>query len=334
MNKFALLPIFSIIIYLLSAINPLYCQNNEQNGEYSFSIEVGFGVIYGQAMEYVYPYQGETKGDLLSELTWEMKPVCYVGINADFGITDPFSKPGLFSSLAVKLGIPGLSGDMEDRDWMSKVNGNLTHFSRHENETTGLFWVDFSFGATFPSKYFYLKPFISGSCMHFSFAGSNGYFQHSTKISEGIYAPFETADINFVDGIAISYQQDWLFLAAGISIGTNIFYPFLFDISFQISPITFCSATDNHYYLSSNGAYYVAGTSYNVYNDFTMLGFFLEPKGSISLDLKNVKFLLEASYRNISKTRGESKMNDYLSPNKVGAGLSFINIQFLTKLTF
>jgi len=287
-------------------------------------------------MEYVYPIQGETKGDLLSELTWDMKPVCYVGINADFGIKDPFSKPGLFSSLAVKLGIPGHSGDLEDRDWMSSVSSDLTHFSRHENETNGLFLIDFSFGATFPSKYFYLKPFISGSCMHFSFAGSNGYFQHSTENpkNSGIYDPIETADKKFVEGKVISYQQDWLFLSAGLSIGTNILYPFLIDISFQISPFTFCSATDNHYYLSLNGTYYVASANYKVFNDFTWQGLFLEPKGSIALDLKNVKILLEASYRHISKTKGESKLNDYLSTNKVGAGLSAIDIQFLTKLTF
>jgi outer membrane protease len=327
MNKTSLLGILLIIIYLLSAINPIYSQDNDQN-QYSFSIGTGFGVIYGQAMEYVYPFQGETKGEFLSELTWDMEPICYVGFNVDFGLIDLLSKPGFFSSLAIKAGIPGPSGNMEDRDWMSTVNGNLTHFSKHENETNELMWVDFSVGASLPFKYLYIKPFISGSWMHFSFTGWNGYYKYAEGISNGIYGPIEIAPEKPIHGKVISYQQDWFLLAAGCSIGTNILYPFLFDLSFQISPHTYCEATDNHIRTST------------IYKDFTSFGLFLEPKGSISLDLKNIKFLLEASYRYISTTKGESymgynKSNIFdLSPNKAGAGFSAVDIQFLTKYTF
>ncbi|WP_461255878.1 omptin family outer membrane protease [Treponema sp. R80B11-R83G3] len=336
MNKTAFLPIFSIIIYLLSAINPIYCQDNDKNGKYGFSIGTGFGVLYGQAFEYVYPYNGETKGEFLSELTWDMKPVCYVGFNADFGLTDILSKPGFFSSLAIKAGIPVSSGNLEDRDWMSSVNSNLTHFSKHENKTNELVWIDFSVGASLPIKYLYIKPFISGSWMRFSFAGRNGYFQHSKEnpSGSGIYDPIETINKELVKGKVISYLQDWLFLAAGCSIGTNILAPFSFDLSFQISPLTYCAATDNHYYLHFNGTYYVADTNSKVFNDFTDFGLFLEPKGSISFDLKNIKFLLEASYRYISKTKGESYTNNYHSQNKVGAGLSVMDYQFLINMTF
>jgi len=323
MYKVALLPIYLIIIYLLSAINPVYCQDNEQNREYSFSIGTSFGVLYGQAMEYVYPFQGETKGEFLSELTWDMKPVYYVGFNADFGLTNPFNKPGFFSSMAIKAGISGNSGNLEDRDWMSSVNSNLTHFSKHDNITDELVWIDFSIGTSLPLKYLYLKPFISGSWMHFSFTGRNGYLQHSKENPEGsgMYDPIETAPILPVQGKVISYQQDWFLLAAGCSIGTNILYPFSFDLSFKLSPYTYCAATDHHY-------------PYTVYKDFTSFGLFLEPKGSISLDLKNIKFSLDASYRYISKTKGESYTNNYLGPNKAGAGLSAMNFQFLTKYTF
>ncbi|GBU29090.1 hypothetical protein R84B8_02654 [Treponema sp. R8-4-B8] len=327
MNKVAFLPVIFIIIYLLSAFNPVFCQDNDKNRKYSFSIGTGFGVLYGQSMEYVYPYRGETKGDFLSELTWDIKPVYYVGFNADFGLTDYLSKPGFFSSLAIKAGIPASSGNLEDRDWMSTVNGNLTHFSKHENKTTALAWIDFSAGASFPFKYLYIKPFICGSWMRFSFTGKNGYLQHSNENPKGSgkYDPIEAAPIIPVYGIVISYQQDWLLLAAGCLIGAN-FYPFSFDLSFKLSPYTYCAATDNHFYPN--------GIDYIVFKDFTSFGLFLEPKGSISLAVKNFKFLLEASYRYISKTKGESYTNNYLGQNKAGAGLSVMDFQFLAMLTF
>jgi outer membrane protease len=273
-------------------------------------------------MEYVYPFQGETKGEFLSELTWDMEPVYYVGFNADFGLNDLFSKPGFFSSLAIKSGISGVSGNLEDRDWMSTVNSNLTHFSKHENSTNELVWIDLVIGASLPIKYLYIKPFISGSWMRFNFTGRNGYLQHSKENPKGsgMYDPIETAPIVPIHGKVISYQQDWYLLAAGFSIGTNILYPFSFDLSLKLSPYTYCEATDNHIY--------------TVYKDFTRLGFFIEPKGGISLDLKNIHFLLEASYRYISRTKGESYANNYLGPNKAGAGLSAMDFQFLFKYTF
>ena len=319
MNKTSLLGIFLIIIYLLSATNPVYSQDNEQN-QYSFSIGTGFGVLYGQTLELVYPGPEGSKGKFLSELTWDMKPVYYVGFNADFGLINLLSKPGFFSSLAIKAGIPGNSGNMEDRDWQSIENGNLTNFSRHENETDEFIWIDLSVGASFPLKYLYIKPFIHGSWMRYGFTGKNGYYKYAEKISDGIYGPIENAPEKPIHGKVISYQQDWFLLAAGCSIGTNILYPFSFDLSFKLSPYTYCEAIDNHIY--------------NVYKDFTGFGLFLEPKGSISLDLKNIHFLLEASYRYISNTKGESYANNYLGPNKAGAGLSAMDFQFLLKYTF
>jgi outer membrane protease len=330
MNKASVLLIFFIIIYLLSAINPVFCQNNQQNGKYAFSLEPGFGIIWGQAFEYVYPVPGETKGELLSELIWDMKPVFYVGFNADLGLTDLLRSPGFFSSLSIKAGIPAYSGIMEDRDWMSIVNSNLTHFSKHENETNELVLIDLAIGASIPIKFLYIKPFISGSWMHFNFIGRDGYLKHANKIPKGsgpgIYEPIENAIEEPVYGKVISYLQDWLLLAAGFSIGTTILAPFSFDLSFQISPLTYCAATDNHY-------------PSTIFKDFTNFGLFLEPKVSVSLDVKKIKFSLDASYRYISRTEGNSyknynKTSFFPLQEKAGAGLSVMDFQFLIKLTF
>ena len=271
-------------------------------------------------MEYVYPYQGETKGEFLSELTWDMKPVYYMGFNVDFGLSGLSSKPGFFSSLAIKAGIPGNSGNMEDRDWLSEVNSDLTCFSKHDNETDELIWIDLVIGASLPIKFIYLKPFISGSWMHFLFIGSNGY----GKYADGYGLPPE---VDYSGKKCITYQQDWFLLAAGCSIGTNL-YPFSFELSFKLSPHTYCAATDNHILTRA------------IYKDFSDFGLFLEPKGSISLTVKKFVFLLEASYRYISITKGDSytgynKSNIFNpSPNKAGAGFSAMDFQFLTKYTF
>jgi outer membrane protease len=325
MNKAAFLPVFFIILHLVSAINPAYCQDNEQNRKYGFSIGTGFGVAYGQSLEMVYPIPGDTKGELLSELTWDVKPVCYLGFTADFGLIDLLSRPGFFSSLSLKTGFPGKSGRMEDRDWQSIENNALTNYSRHINETQEFILIDLAAGASFPVKFLYIKPFISGSWMHFSFAGRDGYYKYAREIGSGIYEPIENAQEKSIVGKVISYQQDWLLLAAGFSIGTNILAPFSFDLSFQITPLTFCQSIDNHYW------------SHTVYKDFTRFGLFLEPKGSFSFTLKNIDFLLDVSYRHISETTGESYMNGnktffIISPNKAGAGLSLWNFQFIIKL--
>ncbi|MDR2719018.1 MAG: omptin family outer membrane protease [Treponema sp.] len=328
MNK-TTVSIFFIIIYLLSAINPVYCQDNEQITKYSFSFGTGFGIIWGQAFEYVYPVPGETKGELLSELIWDMKPVCYASFSADFGLTDLLSGPGFFSSLSLKAGIPAYSGVMEDRDWQSIVNSNLTNFSSHENETNEHVRVDLTAGVSFPMNFLYIKPFISGSWMHFIFTGSNGYSQYAkeTPKDSGIYEPIEDAPvISLGYGKLITYQQDWLILAAGCSIGTNILYPVHFELSFKLSPHTYCEATDRHIRRG------------RIFKDLTSFGLFLEPGCSISLDVKKIKFSLDASYRYISRTKGESYYgyNDKIygiSTNKAGAALSVMDFQFLIKLT-
>jgi outer membrane protease len=266
-------------------------------------------------MEYVYPLPVDTKNELLSELIWDTKPVFYYGIQAEFSRIDKMKGPGFFSSLSFKAGIPSDSGVMEDRDWLYPANSELTKFSSHTNRTNKFFWLDAAVGASFPVKsFFYIKPFISGSWMRFAFTGRDGY---------GIYNDSNPKEQVF-SGIGITYQQDWLLLAAGFSAGTNILYPFIFDLSFQISPLTYCAATDNHFLTDT------------VYKDSTNFGLFLEPSFNMSLIVKPVEFSFVSSYRHIGKTKGESYANEgkgfYLEPNKTGAGLSVLDLRFLVSI--
>jgi outer membrane protease len=271
-------------------------------------------------MEYVYPLPGESPNELFSELIWDMKPVFYYGIQAQFSRIDKMKGPGFFFSLSFKTGNPSDSGVMEDRDWYYYPAGNIypTRFSSHTNQTNNFFWLDTAVGASFPVKpFFYIKLFIGDSWMRFAFTGRDGY---------GIYNDSNPKEQIF-SGIGITYQQDWLLLTAGFSAGTNILYPFTFDFSFQISPLTYCVATDNH----------LLREPIIVFKDFTSFGLFLEPSLSMSLVVESVEFSLVSSYRHIGKTKGKSYANEgntgfYLEPNKTGAGLSVLDLRFLVSI--
>jgi len=310
MKNIAVLTVLVIIFSVYS-----YAEESERNYCFSFGPQLGF--VYGQTMEYVYPLPGETKNELLSELIWEMKPVFYYGIQAKFSRIDMTSGPGFFSSVSFKAGIPADSGVIEDRDWLSPGNSELTRFSSHTNRTDKFLWLDAAAGASFPIKsLLYIKPFVSGSWMRFSFTGRDGY---------GIYNDWNPKEQDFSGEKVASYQQDWLLLAAGFSIGTNILSHFLFDLSFQISPLTYCSSTDNHLLTDT------------IFRDITKWGLFLEPSFNMSFVVSPVDFSLGFSYRHIGKTKGNSYGNVSdtgfsLSGNKAGAGLSVVDSRFLVSL--
>jgi len=316
MKNIAVLSILVIILSVCSYAEESEGTSAERNFYFSLGPQLGF--VYGQTMEYVYPLPGETKNELLSELVWDMKPVFYYGIQAKFSRIDMTSGPGFFFSVSFKTGIQADSGVIEDRDWMWPANSELTNFSSHTNRTDKFLWLDAAVGASFPIKsLLYIKPFIGGSWMRFAFTGRDGY---------GIYkdSSHKEQELNF-SGVVASYQQDWLFMSAGFSVGTNILSHFLFDISFQTSPLTYCSATDNH--IERN----------TIFRDITQWGLLLEPSFNMSFVVNPIEFSFGLNYRHIGKTKGESYGNEgntgfYVSPNKAGAGLSVFDSRFIISI--
>jgi outer membrane protease len=330
MKNIAVFTVLVIIIGALTANNSASCQDLERESNYSFSFGTQYGFVHGLALEVVYPVPGDTKGELLSELRWDMKGVFYYGVKLDFFRTDIMSSPGFFTSVSFKTGIPGDSGILENRDWMSVENGELTNFSSHTNMTRDFYWLDLTLGATVPIRsYFYLKPFISGSWMHFSFTGRDGYgiYAREKSYNSHTYYPIDDKpdELSF-PGDVIHYKQDWLLIAVGFSAGTKILSPFSFDLSFQISPFTYCAAKDEHLEREV------------IFMDFTGWGLFLEPAGVLSFSVERIDFSLEFAWRYIGKTRGETyytKDNDgsyYRATNGAGAGLSLFNANFLIRI--
>jgi outer membrane protease len=314
MRNITALTVLVIIVFSPFAANS-DAQENEKKYHFSAGLQTGF--IYGRAIEVVYPVEGETKGELLSELLWDMKPVFYLGVQLDFNRTVLMEDPVFFSSLSFKAGIPGDSGYLEDRDWRSTVNSNLTDFSTHINKTLNFLWLDalVGVGSSLPKlPDFYIKQFISFSWMYFSFSGRDGYRELPKKEEWS--------------GEVIRYKQDWLLIGGGFSAGVKILKSFNFELSFRVSPFTYCDATDEH--LSS-------GRVAVEYRDFSSLSFIIDPAFSISYSVSRFEISLVASYRYIGRTEGNSYKNESntgfsLSENKAGAGFSAFDTRLLFKL--
>jgi len=295
-------------------VNSAYSLGEKNEKNYGFSVSPQSGFVYGQAVEIVYPLPGQTKNDLYSELTWDMKPVFYLGVQAEFSRVDMMKKPGFFSSLSFKAGIPAKSGVMEDRDWLLPSSDALTHFSSHTNKTRQFFAVDADIGVTLPVKQiFYFKPFVSFSWMRFSFAGRDGY------------GKYPSGKVDFSGSEVIRYKQDWLLLSPGLSAAVKLFSRLTFDLSFKISPLTYCADLDEHLLTDTK------------YIDFTAWGLHIEPSFSAAYSVKRIDFTLNLTYKKIGNTSGNiyisEKNSDYqLSSNKAGAGLSLFDTRFLVKI--
>ena len=330
MKSITVLRFLIIIFSLLIIKNPLLAQVFGENRNYGFSIGPQFGFVNGQALEYVYPTN--TKAEYLSELRWDMKPVLYYGFEVGFSRLDPFKKPGFFLNASFNWGIPGESGIHENRDWMSIENSHLTHFSSHTNVTNDFYWFDGSLGFSIPvNSIFALRLFFGGSRMHFAFTGKDGYgiYARRDTSNPGTYHPIDDDPLEYdYSGMeVIRYKQDWLNFFPGIGISTKITERILFDVSLQMSILTYCYAIDEH--LTTGVTYY----------DSTRWGFYLQPGAYITLKATNwLVFTFDFSYSYITPTRGETvkkENNFYVNvPNRSGAGLSVYNLKLISRIIF
>ena len=271
--------------------------------EYSFSVEPQFGIYYAQAEEIVYPsasrYPLKSKGDLLSQLLWDIKPLYYYGIRCNYSLDLPKAADGFFSSLTIRTAIPGLSGVMEDRDWRSIQNNNLTDYSSHDNHTDFFLWADFSAGFSFAVRpKLFIKAQLAFSYMNFCFSGMNGKgtYARETSYQSGIFSPI-TVNPRIVTftGQVISYSQEWFCLLPGVSVEYKFFNVFSGELLFQISPLNFCNDTDKHYKTAP----------VSLYKDYLFGGLFIEPRLTFTFSpVKQFGVSLETAYRYIVGTKG------------------------------
>lgn len=302
----------------------------KKSGSYAISLSPRFGLLYGQAEEIVYPTT--TKGEMLSQLLWDMKPLFYYGLLMELSPVRPMERWGFFSVLSMKAGMPAVTGVMEDRDWDSVQNDALTHFSSHDNETREMYWIDFSAGLSFPLRpLFVLKAFAGVSYMRFAFSGEDGngvYAREQGSQGSQIYHPITDAPTTYnFNGKVINYTQDWFIVSPGVSFSYYFLSVFSAALSFQISPLIFCNDMDEH--LTRNLQY----------RDYTRGGLFFEPSFNFSFTAnKWLGVLFELSYRSIAGSQGVIYLRSYGEGNYLpaasmaGTGLSIWDASLMLKV--
>lgn len=321
-----------IIASFLSPTPPVFGQSPEAPRRFSISAAPLLGMIYGQSEEIVYsetsrkPY----KAPKMSQLLWDMKPLWYYGVRVGFAYQ--VADWGLFSDLEIKAGIPALTGRMEDRDWLSVRNSDLTHFSVHDNETKELWRFAGALGVFVPIQSRYrFKVSANVSFTHISFTGKNGYgiYARENPAGSGVYDSIETnPDRIPFSGEVIKYSQDWVVVAPALSLEASLFGPFSGELSLEISPLVWCTDLDEHL------------TTRVQYRDNTRWGLLVEPRGKLAFNpSERLELSMEAGYRFISGTRGESYAagmgsDDFKFAGEAGTGLSVLDAGLSCKVRF
>jgi len=322
-----------IILYLFFAM-PLCAQIfNLKN--HSFSMQVETGALYGTAYEIF--YQTSHSADYVSELQWNIKPLWFVGAFFEYAPTNPCANNALFFTADVKFGIPSKTGVMEDRDWMDISKPNmLTHFSSHDNKTTGAFIMNNATGFSIPLiGNFVSKVSLDFMVIYYEFEAWNGYTQYGPNAGK-TKPPFDPWNSNFkkvaFKGLGIDYYQLWILLKPTFGVEWHG-EKFVFKSAFSVDTDAFCYAVDNHY--ARNPPFTVTGILQN--------GFFFEAKGSILYKLsKSFSIGVSLAYINIEGVRGDATLEEKYeyrtvtkeSPNCEGAGYKAFTGELMFKITF
>ncbi|MDR2151069.1 MAG: omptin family outer membrane protease [Spirochaetaceae bacterium] len=266
-------------------------------GDYHFSFATGAGFLSGVSDEIV--YQNTVDDTVLSRLSWAMKPLYYVSVTLNYAPVDPFKRVDVFLDLSCKFGFEGMTGAMEDRDWQDYDDSTaLTNYSVHDNYTKNAFLFDGDAGFLLPlgSRYLF-KVFGSFSYMTFSWNARNGYLQYA-KTTNGFYDtsmyPWSASlPKKYLYGPVISYSQQWISAASGLSFSMPFLQVFTVELGLKIGTVLYCAGVDDHYLRQLQ------------FNDFSSGGILVEPKLLLSFSKnKHLAVLFSTSYRSIQGTQG------------------------------
>ncbi|GHV81880.1 hypothetical protein AGMMS49991_04380 [Spirochaetia bacterium] len=334
MRTIAFIGIFVISLCLLFTPIPACSQPlTLGNTRFIISTEAAFGLMYGEGEEILY---GAPNGaPYLSQLLWDMKPLLYVGSALSLAVKNPSWPVGIYTSVTVKAGIPGNTGSMEDRDWLDDDNQYLTHYSIHDNNTTGAFLLDYDLGVSIPIRFkqaytMDLTVFGRLSWMQMEWFSQGGYTQYGENNHQ--YPPFVEWDAGFpkasISGPAISYRQMWLIAGPGLILDFPVWKLFSVSISFTVSPFIWGAAVDNH----------LRPDKFKQYNDYPRWGISLEPQMEFAYSPDD-RFSLSVyvSYRLISGAKGDTYQDNnpsLRSANAIGAGYHALDTGLSLKISF
>lgn len=301
---------------------------------YSFSLSPLLGALYGKSEEIVYKYPGQNQ--YLSQLLWDLKPLWYAGLAADFGPRDPYLNHGFIADGSVKIGLPFKTGIIEDRDW-NNTDNSLTNYSRHDAYSHGVVMLDLSAGYSWSLKRFAtlgdaaLSVYGELSYMYFSWSAENGYTQYATYYGDppnGYYGPWSNSIPKTpISGRGILYVQNWFVLSPGISFKAKISRLFSLDLKLCYSPLIYCADKDDH--LIRDLTFW----------DYCYWGNYLNGGAKVTFSLrKNLDLSLAWYYRYIDGPRGLSYEQQGSGPvyqtsnDGSGAGYSTMDVELALRI--
>jgi outer membrane protease len=292
------MPLKRAFLFLLLILPPNVFSQTGGEASHSLSLSAEAGFLYGTSYEIVYHVSGSS--EYLSELQWKIEPLWFIGMAAEYAPKQPFNRQDFFGTLDIKLGIPGKTGVIEDRDWLEP--GVLTHFSSHDNLTKMALLVDLGAGISVPlTAGFLLRFSLDLSYMYFKYEAHDGYTQYGSNTLTSFVAWKPSFPKVSFNGLAMDYAQHWFILRPGV--GTVLRKgPVFLSLSISLSPLTVCVAIDNHYrrdppFMNLGG---LTG------------GIFVEPEAGVSFAFnEQCKIGLVFAYRYISETRGNAVYYEY-----------------------
>ena len=324
----------SILWLCLSPLSPILHAGETTGTRYGFSVSPRIGMLYGHAEEIVYKTSG--KDHYMSELLWDLKPLFYIGLDAEFGPRNRYAHSGFIAagSLKSQLGIHGIppkTGINENRDWKYPDNQNLTNYSRHDAYSQRAILADISIGYSWRlTNSLAVKAYGIFSYMHFSWIAKDGYYQYLESDEFGNIFPLDQIwDKNMpktaMSGPANEYFQNWFIVSPGISLTWKFSRQFSLEGNFSYSPLIYCFARDDH--ILRNTVFY----------DYLSFGHFINGGGSLIYSpTGNLDISLSFSYRHISGSRGDTRIKEGSHTwdiyDTAGAAFSAVDISLTAKI--
>jgi len=313
------------VIFICLFLPPVFAE--EKQSGFGFSITPSIGMLYGQAKEIVYK---SSRSDMLeSELQWNIKPLLYAGLAADFGPVNNFAKHGFVGNLSFKMGIPQRTGIMEDRDWLYENSSALTNYSRHNNFSERAITADLSLGYSFPLfNLIALGMNLDFSYMNFYWIAKDGYYQYLEDDGFGNILPGQTwtDEIPKIPspGKVIEYTQNWFIFSPGVFIKFRLGSYFSLNGNFNYSPLIYCTDRDDHL---------VGGK--RTFIDYFYYGHYLKGSGGITFSpLDYLDLTLFLSYSSITDSRGDTYIYSIKHSGIAGGGYSALEAGLLARLRF
>ena len=318
-----------LVILFFVLLIPAAAQTDAAPGHYSFSLAPLTGLIVGHAEEILYKYPDSDQ--YVSELLWDLKPLFYLGLEANFGPRLPFEKSGFTAAASLKFGLPFKTGIIEDRDWQDDYEDYLTNYSRHDAYLQNAILIDISAGYSWRIRNnLVLSTYAEFSFMYFSWMAENGYLQYSAKLSPGHYEKWDESIPKIeIYGPGIRYTQSWFIFAPALAAKWKpaSFFSLAGNISY--SPLIFCSDRDDHLVGLFNSS--SKGTLF--YADFKF-GHYINGGASFTASIiKNTDIILSISGRYITGLRDESFFTNigvdesgYKIKNAYDGGVGYIAI--------